>query len=261
MPSSLRPDAPDAPPFAQRAGSLLGAATLAAVVASLPAAFRAAPACGFVSAWLAIAACALVPAVVAVAILRGARDGLHAFAGPGAGVAAAGVALWALLSFAALVAWGALLRATTHHHALAGVTFAMGAVALGLAIALAVRRLVAIAQAAGPRARAAYVGVVFGGLVAAFAMGAVRLAASSRDPLLSAHDSALLVDALAFAIAAAFLSRGAFVRASWLARAGMPLALGTLLVGLAVLLQSPVVASSVREHAPLFAGVAELVVR
>ena len=88
-------------------------------------------------AWVALAAAALVPMVAAVVVLRGAREGLRAFAGPGAGLRAFGVGLWIASLIVAFTFFGGVLRAHTHHHGLAGVTFAFGA--LGLAIAIGPR--------------------------------------------------------------------------------------------------------------------------
>jgi hypothetical protein len=89
-------------------------------------------------------------------------------------------------------------------------------------------------------------------------MAALRLAGSGSQPPLSPSASAVLVDLLAFAIAVGFLSRRGFVRAAWLARAGIPLAVGLFVLGVAMLFQSSAVRASLRERAPVFAPATEL---
>src|SRR3954471_24689495 len=74
-----------------RFGTLIGAAALASLVASVPAALRLASG---VHAWAALAGVAVLPSVAIVAAMRGARDGLRAFGGEGAGSRAIGFGLW-----------------------------------------------------------------------------------------------------------------------------------------------------------------------
>jgi hypothetical protein len=258
---SFFPEEDPSAPWLHRAGSVLGAGAVAASLAAVPASLRIAhdASVPLLGAWLAVVACAMLPAIAFVAILRGARRGLQAFAGPDAPlVFVAGIA-WCASTFAALAAFGAVLRATTHHHALAGVTFALGGLALGFAFFVLARRFVAIARAVSPRARYAWGGLVVGGASAALLMAALRLVSSGpAQPPLSPTASAVLVDLLAFAIAVGFLSRRAFARAAWLARAGIPLAVGLFVLGGAMLFQSSTVRTQLRERAPVFAPVAGL---
>jgi hypothetical protein len=123
-----------------RFGAALGLAAAGAVVCSAPATFRLSAALGGgalnARAWLALSAAALGPMVAAIVVLRGAGEGLRAFAGPGAALRAFGVGLWLVSLLVALSWFGSILRAATHHHALAGVTYAFGALALGVAFGL-----------------------------------------------------------------------------------------------------------------------------
>jgi choline-sulfatase len=263
MPSFRPPPGEDPPPpepLGARAGSLLGAATLAAMLAAIPATVRVAPlappSCGALGAWLALAACALLPSVAAVAIVRGAREGTRTLAGDDAALAVWAVAAWAMTSFLALAAYGALLRATTHHHGLAGVTFAIGGVAIGAVLALVVRRLTAAARAADPWGRAALLAASLVALGAALAVVAIRVArAGGVEPLL---DRAAFVDLVAFLVAVGGLSRRAFVRIPGLARGGLPLALGVLALGGALLARNPLLLDAIRERAPEMAPLAAL---
>jgi len=256
--ASHRSRPPESPPlpFLQRAGSLLGAGAIAASLASVPAALRVASAASPLGAWLAIVACILVPAITAVAVVRGARDGWSAFEGADAGVDAAGVVAWTLATLIALAALGAGLRATTHHHGLAGVTFGITGAAVGAVIALFTRRAVSLTKRASPPARFIVLGGAFASLIIVVVTLAARLQAVAP---FSPRASALLVDAMAFAIAVTLLSKRTFTRATWLARAGVPLSLGLFALGFAVLSRSPAVAAAIAEHAPAFAWLASLV--
>jgi hypothetical protein len=246
---------PSAPPPPQpslvfRAGSLLGAGTLAAMAASFPSALRVA---SFVPSgpgtWIALAACATVPATIAVALLRGARDGARRFAGEDASLAAWSVGSWVLATFLALTALGAVLRATTHHHGLAGVTFALMGLAVATFVALVVRRVAAIGRRAEPFNRAALLGASIVALGVAAMLVALRAMRASDVGLPPAAGDAL-IDALAFAIAAGFLSRPAMMTSTWLGRAGLPLAMGVLGLGLALLSRDPALVDAIRAHAP-----------
>jgi hypothetical protein len=126
------------------------AATLAAALASIPAAVRIAEAGeNLVMAWALLVAIALVPMLILVPIFRAAREGLRAWAGDGAREKIIAFALW-LGAFVALLArFGALLRAKTHHHALAGVTFAIGALVIGVVLGLFAARGVQWARRGG----------------------------------------------------------------------------------------------------------------
>jgi hypothetical protein len=230
---------------------LLGAGTLAAVACVMPGALRVAAAgASGAAAWVALAACATIPATIAVAVARGARDGARAIASDDAALAGWTVLAWLLATFIALSAFGALLRATTHHHALAGVTFALGGVAVAAFLALVVRRLAAIARGCDALMRSAILGTTIVALAAASLLVVLRAARSSGDLGLPSWTGDAVVDALAFAIATAFASRPAVTRAPWIARLGVPLALGVVGLGLALLTRDPTLVEAVRAHAP-----------
>jgi choline-sulfatase len=250
---STPPESPPAPLLA-RAGSLLGSATLAGLLGSIPAAVRIAHAGGApLRAWIALAACALVPTIALVAFARSAREGARTIAGEAAPLVSWGIATWAMTTFLALAAFGALLRATTHHHGLAGVTFALGGLAIGAALALVTRRLMQMARGAEPWGRAALVTGVLGALVCATLLVVVRVARAAGGAELL---SATLTDALAFVVAAAALSRQTFARVTWLALGGPPLAIGLLALGWALLSRDPALIEAIRLSAPLFARIA-----
>jgi hypothetical protein len=244
------------PPFPQpslafRAGSLLGAGTFAALASVFPSALRVA---SFVPSglgpWLALAACATVPATIAVAVLRSAREGARAFAGDDASLAAWSVGAWALSTFLALTGLGAALRATTHHHGLAGVTFAFVGLGFASFLALIVRRVAAMARSADPFGRAALLGASIVALGAASLLVAVRAARAAGDLGLPLWAGDALVDALAFAIASGFLSRMSVTRTTWIARIGIPLALGVVGLGLALLSKDAPLVDAIRAHVP-----------
>jgi len=246
-------------PLAIRAGSLLGAGTVAAALASAPSALRVASGShGAAVAWIALAACLTVPASIAVALLRSAREGVRSFAGQDMSLVAWSVITWVLASLLALTALGALLRATTHHHGLAGVTFAVVGLAFVFAAGLVVRRVGAIARDSDPFARAAILGASVVALVVALLLVALRVARAADDPTLTASTGDAFVDVLAFAIAVGLFSRPELARASWLARAGIPLALGVVALGLALLARDPSLAAGIRAHAPLLSPLAAL---
>jgi hypothetical protein len=256
MAHPIPPDDP-APPASllARAGSLLGTSTLAALVGSIPATTRVAPfANNALGAWIALGASALAPMVVGVAIARAAREGARTAAGPDSHLVGWAVATWAMTTFLALSTFGALLRATTHHHGLAGVTFAIGGVAIGGALALVVRRLLHIARSAPLLGRSALASSLTAVLVCTIFVVIVRVGQSG----VAERAPGTIVDGLAFAIAAAALSRQTFARVPWLAVTGLPLALGLLALGWALVSREPALLEAIRTHAPLFAPMAAL---
>ncbi len=259
MPTVPPESAPPPPPLTVRAGSLLGAGTVAAALASAPSALRvASESHGAAVAWIAIAACLTLPASIAIALLRSAREGVRSFAGQDMALAGWSVASWAITSFLALTALGALLRATTHHHGLAGVTFAMVGLAVVFGLGLVVRRVAAIARDSDPFTRAAVLGASLVALIVALLVVALRVARASDGATLNAATGDMFVDVLAFAIAVGIFSRPELARASWLARAGIPLALGVVALGLALLARDPSLAAGIRAHAPLLSPLAAL---
>jgi hypothetical protein len=159
-----------------------------------------------------------------------------------------------MTTFLGLAAYGALLRAKTHHHGLAGVTFALGGLAIGAALALVARRLMHMARDADPLGRAAMVISIRVSLVCALLTVVVRVASVGDGTL----PSSTLIDAIAFVIAAGAFSRQSFVRIASLAVGGIPLALGVLALGWALLSQQPPLVEAIRVHAPLLARIAAL---
>ena len=238
--------------FLLRVGACVGASALAAAVAAVPATLRVG---GGAPAWATLASIALLPMLAAVPVLRQARVGLRAYGGPGASAKAVGIALWLSLLFAMLTPFGALLRATTHQHALAGVTFALGASVLAIVLAIVCVRLVTMISARGERTQRTLVVVASGLLVAAIALGAVRLAHSlSGASALPASAGTMLIDGLAFAITALFASRATFASRRPLAIFGPPGAAILLVLGVSLLHGSATVADAIAVHAPAFAA-------
>jgi hypothetical protein len=210
-----------------------------------------------VRAWSALVAAALVPMGLAVAALRGAWHGwrdvgegaspLHLF---GAGLWIAGLFVW-------MVMLGAFLRATTHHHALAGVTYAFGALFLAAVWGLVCWRIAAILRGLTEMTRhLAMLSLAAPLLGVIVYVGARFLVVASRDAS-SAPAVATVIDVLAFALAALFVSADwRFLRRP-LAIAGPPLALFLGALGLTTLGDHAIL-QAIREHAPAFASVAGL---
>lgn len=246
-----------------RFGTAVGLAAVAALACVVPAALRVASTdAGDVRAthaWVALAASALLPMLAAVVVLRGAREGLRAFAGPGAGLRLYGVALWMATLLVGLSLFGSMLRATTHHHALAGVTFAFGALAFAVGDALVCVRVVAIARAMPERGRRVLLPAI------AIAVGIVLLAVGVRFVRAASHDAAsyaaagTVVDVLAFALAALFASRRSLVSRRSIALVGPPIAVVVAAVGVAMLRDEPL-RTAIGDRAPAFAAVVEALV-
>ena len=247
------PDSPPDPTLLARAGSLLGAGTLAALLGAVPAAVRVAQAgAGPFRAWIALGACALGPMVALIAFARSAREGAKTITDGDAPLVSWGIAIWAMTTFLALAALGALLRATTHHHGLAGVAFAFGGLVVGGGLALVARRLMEMARGADPWGRAALVTSIAAALLCAIVGVVFRVARAGGTDLASSS----LVDVLAFVVAAAALSRQTFARVTWLALGGPPLAAGMFGLGWALLGRDPALLEAIRLYAPLFARIA-----
>jgi hypothetical protein len=207
--------------------------------------------------WLGLAAAALGPMVAAIAVLRGAAEGMRAFAGPGATLRAFGVGMW-LASLLVTLSWfGSLLRATTHHHALAGVTYAFGALALAVGLGLLCARIVAILEGASLAARSLALGALGGAMVVALAWMAVRFGRAASHDAASAAEAATVVDVLIFAVCSFLASRRAWGAPRPLALVGPPLAVVTLAMGISTL-QDAGLRQSIAERAPTFAPAARL---
>lgn len=241
-----------------RVGTVAGAATVAAMACSVPAAMRVARALAGTESparvWVALGAVALPPMILAVLVLTRAREGWRAFRGPGATGFVYGVSMWLVLLVIVLSLFGSVLRATTHHHALAGVTFALGGLAAAMATAALCARLVAVLRSAGPTVRRVAAVGLSGALalgVAVLALGAAR--ASSHD-VASAAQLGTVVDDLAFLLSAALAARQARVVRRILAVVGPPVAVVILAVGVPALRAAPL-RQAVAERAPAFAAI------
>jgi hypothetical protein len=261
MPASGQPPPPteERGSAVLRVGAAVGAGVGAAIVSVIPAALRVAsegdP--GVARALVALSACALVPMIASVVVLRGAREGLRAFAGPGAALRAYAVGLWLATLLVGLSIFGSLLRAATHHHALAGVTYAFGALAFAVADALVCARVMAIARAMPDRGRrilllalAVAVGILL------FAVGVRFVRAASRDAA-SYAAAGTVVDVLAFVLAAIFASRLRTTLRRPLALVGPPVAVIVAALGI-VALRDPPVHDAVADRAPAFGPAADV---
>ncbi|HEX4446150.1 MAG TPA: hypothetical protein VH044_05425 [Polyangiaceae bacterium] len=242
-----------------RFGTAVGLGAAAALASALPAAMRLAvgPAVSQQSTghiWAGLATATLVPMIGAVVVLRGAREGLRSFAGPGAELRGFGVALWVGSLFAALAFFGSVLRSTTHNHALAGATFAVGALLMAVADALVCVRVVAILRRSSDDARyglALALGL-FGFAVFGF-MGMRFIGACSRDSA-SAAAAGMVVDVLAFGLAALFAARRSLASRRAIALVGPPVAVAVVALGFSALQDAPLRAA-IDERAPAFAPV------
>jgi hypothetical protein len=242
-----------------RVGAAVGAGVGAAIVSVIPAALRVAsegdP--GAFRSLVALSACALGPMIASVVVLRGAREGLRAFAGPGAALRAYAVGLWLATLLVGLSIFGSLLRATTHHHALAGVTYAFGALAFAVGDALVCGRVMAIARAMPDRGRRILL------LALAVSIGILLFAVGVRFVRAASHDAAsyaaagTVVDVLAFVLAAIFASRLRTTLRRPLALVGPPVAVIVAIVGMVALRDAPV-HDAVSDRAPAFGPAADV---
>jgi hypothetical protein len=244
-----------------RFGTAVGLGAAAALASALPATMRVtlAPVASQETTgrvWLGLAAATLLPMIGAVAVLRGAREGLRSFGGPAAEVRVFGVALWAGSLFVALAFFGGMLRASTHHHALAGVTYAVGGVVLALSDALVCARVVAILRRASSDARrgVALALGLFGFAVLGF-LGTRFLDALLRDAS-SAPAAGMVVDILAFALAALFAARRSFASRRAIALVGPPVAVAVAALGFSALGDAPL-RTAIDERAPAFGQIVD----
>jgi hypothetical protein len=248
-------------PGALGMATALGLAAPAVLVCTLPATLRVSEAAAAVGAasrvWLALAAIALGPMLGSICVLRAAREGLRPFANPtprvrGFGL---GVALSGLLI--ALSLFGGVLRAVTHNRALAGVSFAMCGLGVVVALAVSVRRVVALLEQASPTGRAVAGVAIALGLGASLSWLGLRFAsAASRDGASSAS-AGIVVDILAFTLVSAFAARPSLVGRRSLALA-VPIALLVAVLGLSAL-RDPAIRAAIEERAPAFAPLVALV--
>ena len=237
-----------------RFGTAVSAVVLSSIIATTPAAVRVAPqvtsSCSAISVWVSFLALAFVPLLVATVVVRHGLAALRLFDSK-AVVGGVSVALvWGLTTFGLLAALGAFLRATTHHHGLAGVTFAGVGLVVAAIVAVFSMRLVEWARASSAPVR--WTAVSSFGVAVGFGLAFFARVIGRSEPA-----SALVVDVVAFAFAAAF-GAGAFPYRSRpiavLALAGPPLAAIVLVLGFGTLSHSPQLRAAVVEQAPVLAG-------
>jgi hypothetical protein len=241
-----------------RVGTAVGAGSLGALVSVLPAALRlgAADDVGLPKAWVALAAAALLPMVLAVLVLRGARESLRAFGGPGAGLRAYAVGVWLATMLIGLSMFGSVLRATTHHHALAGVTFAFGALFFAIGDALVCARLLTLVRGMPEWARRVTLPAIAVGLGLVLLGVGLRFVRAASTDAASYAAAGVVVDVLAFSLAAVFASRRGLEHRRFVALLGPPVAVGIAVFGL-LLLRSPPMRDAISERAPAFVPVAD----
>jgi hypothetical protein len=263
MPGSAPPPpraAADTGSFVVRLGTAVGLAAFASLAGAVPATLRvtsvAADGPGTVRVWLALAAAALVPMVAAVVVLRGAREGLRAFAGPGAGLRVVGVGLWLSSLLVGFTLVGGILRAHTHQHALAGVTFAFAALVFAIASAVVCARVVALARSAPEFARRGLVLILGAAAVLALGYVGLRFVGASSHDAASYGAAGTVVDVLAFGLAAFFASRPSLIARRAFAVVGPPIAVVVVALGVTTLRAAPML-DAVGESAPVFAPVVE----
>ncbi len=245
-----------------RLGTAIGLGAFATLVCVLPATLRVCAAIGpdesEMRVAVALAAAALGPMVASILVLRGAREGLRAFAGLGVEVRAFGLALWLASLLVTFSVFGSVLRATTHHHALAGVTFAFGALALAVGSAVLCARFVAILRAASPTMRRVMAMALGTAMAAAVGwVGVQFMRATAHDPA-SASAAAIVVDVLAFALAAGFAAQPSFALRRPLALSGPPVAIVIAVLGVTAL-RDATLRHAIDEHAPAFSAAARWV--
>lgn len=244
-----------------RFGTAVGLGAAAALVCALPATLRVASVADAGAsaprAWVALAAAALGPMVAAVVVLRGAREGLRAFAGPGAGLRAFGVGLWIASLIVTFTFFGGVLRAHTHHHGLAGVTFAFGALGLAIGSGLACARIVSLARAAPDFARRGLVLILGAAAVLALGFVGLRFVRGASVDAASYGAAGTVVDVLAFALTAFFASRPSLAGRRAIALLGPPIAVVVAAVGVATWREPPV-REAIGVRAPAYAPVVNL---
>lgn len=261
MPASAPPPPKaDTGSFVVRFGTAVGLGAVAALAGAVPATLRVASVAahgpGAVRVWIALAAAALLPMVVAVVVLRGAREGLRAFAGPGAGLRVAGAGLWLASLLVGFTLLGRVLRANTHHHGLAGVTFAFAALFFAVASAVVCARIVSLARGAPDFARRGLMLILGTAAILALAYVGLRFVRAASHDAASYGAAGTVVDVLAFGLAAFFASRPSLIARRAIALVGPPVAVVVVALGLTTLRDAPML-DAIGESAPIFAPVVE----
>jgi len=226
-------------PWLSRFGCTVGVATLAALLASAPAALRLTGTgdLDVARAWLTTAGLLVGPMLVLVPLARLARESLRGLLGEGGALERASAATFFVCAWLWIAqAVGAALRAQTHQRALGGVTFAVFVVVAFVVLGFVARRLARVLVAVRARFRA----------LGAFGALAIALLASALLGLRIAHTAAslddtaraALVDGVAIALSLAFFARKTFDDRRVLSRVGPPLAVLALVVSMHTLATS-----------------------
>ncbi len=257
-----RPGAPPslAPAPLSRLGEALLYASLACLVASLPAALRVwrAESSAF-GGWLASAAVLLPIAAVFLGLSRAAGRGFRMVTGLSVGRSTAlGLALWIGLSAPVLMVVATVLKAATNHRGLGGATFGVLALLVSIVAAVVAHRLVGVGRSLVARGQAP--GLVAGGLAGLAILPTLLvslplLRGSDTEPH-AMHASAALVDGALITVAlalAATLDWPAAVRAL-AKRAGAPIAVALFGVGFGWLALSPALGAGLRQGGGLAAA-------
>jgi FtsH-binding integral membrane protein len=240
-----------------RAGLTAGKGVLAALVSSVPAAFRVGDETSVARAleqWLVLAAIATPIAVVGIFVVKRARVGLHLLFGERAPLLVIGLLWWCVVELALLSGFGTVLRKTTHQHALAGVTFAFFALVTGAVLAVLAKR--ATSRVARDGTGAQKLALLVAGAAAFLLVMLVGIRTSRTEGL---HTAAALVDVMSLSVTSAIASSKLFDRHRTLAIGGAPAAILLLMVGLTTLRFDPKLRESLPETAPFHAAIIDLV--
>jgi hypothetical protein len=240
-------------PFAMRIGLTAGKGVAAALVSSVPAAFRVGDEATLGRAfeeWLVLAAIATPIAIAAIFIVKRARIGLHVLFGERAPLLVIGLLWWCVVELGLLSVFGAVLRKTTHQHALAGVTFAFFALVTGPIIAVFAKR--ATSRVAREGTSAQKLALLVAGAAAFLLVMLVGIRTSRSEGL---HTAAALVDVMSLSVTSAIASSKLFDRHRALAIGGAPATILLLMVGLTTLRFDPKLRESLPETAPFHAAI------
>jgi hypothetical protein len=244
-------------PFLVRFGATVGVATLAALVAATPGAFRlsAAGDVDAVRAWLTLAGLLLLPMLALVPLARAARDGLRALTPsegsrglPIAQSASAALMVCTWLWILSIV--GSVLRDKTHQRALGAVTLAVVALVTLAFLALVARRLVTLFVVLRQRRLAVGTLVTITATILSLVLLGARVARAAPDLTLGGR--ATLVDGLAIALTVAFAARKTFEDRRILARIGPPAAVCLFVVSMHTLVTSVPAMIAMEQACPVY---------
>lgn len=249
-------------PLTTRFGTAVGLAVVASALASGPAALRVSSAIdGASGAWPALAAALFFPMLASIYLLRQTRLGVRAFAGAGASERVVGFALFGVFLLVVMALLGAILRATTHHHALAGVTFALVTLVAALVLAPTSARIANILATWVAEKKVSHLVIAGAFVVACTPVAFVVAARLGSGASLSRPAAAVVIDLLAFGIAALLASGPELRDRRILAIFGPPVAAALFALGLTTLHTSAPLDAAIHERAPAFAPAVRAVLR